>query len=69
MVNMDEGEAMSNKIADVLGGKTTEDVKWHYELLVVDVDAIMVGGCRCPCMPMAGIPRREAPTLRRATVG
>uniref|UniRef100_A0A453DFV9 Myb-like domain-containing protein n=1 Tax=Aegilops tauschii subsp. strangulata TaxID=200361 RepID=A0A453DFV9_AEGTS len=39
-VDEEEGEAMWDKIADAVEGKTPEEVRRHYELLVEDVDGI-----------------------------
>ncbi|KAM3391315.1 hypothetical protein ACQJBY_012781 [Aegilops geniculata] len=48
LVDLGEGEAVWNKIADAVGGKTAEEIKRHYELLVADVDAIEAGWVPLP---------------------
>lgn len=51
-VEEEEGEAMWDKIADAVEGKTPEEVRRHYELLVEDVDGIEAG--RVPLLVYAG---------------
>ncbi|KAF7012293.1 hypothetical protein CFC21_026502 [Triticum aestivum] len=51
-VDEEEGEAMWDKIADAVEGKTPEEVRRHYELLVEDVDGIEAG--RVPLLVYAG---------------
>lgn len=51
-VEEEEGEAMWDQIADAVEGKTPEEVRRHYELLVEDVDGIEAG--RVPLLVYAG---------------
>ncbi|VAH38875.1 unnamed protein product [Triticum turgidum subsp. durum] len=56
LVDLGEGEAVWNKIADAVGGKTAEEIKRHYELLVADVDAIEAGRVPLPVYTDGGSP-------------
>ncbi|EMS57437.1 Transcription factor MYB1R1 [Triticum urartu] len=56
LVDLGEGEAVWNKIADAAGGKTAEEIKRHYELLVADVDAIEAGRVPLPVYTDGGSP-------------
>ncbi|KAG8043926.1 hypothetical protein GUJ93_ZPchr0458g22774 [Zizania palustris] len=48
----EEGDGMWEKIAEVVEGKTPDEVRRHYELLVEDVDGIEAG--RVPLLVYAG---------------
>ncbi|GJN01324.1 hypothetical protein PR202_ga18583 [Eleusine coracana subsp. coracana] len=48
----DDGEDRWEKIAELVEGKTAEEVRRHYELLVEDIDGIEAG--RVPLMTYAG---------------
>lgn len=56
LVDLGEGEAVWNKIADAVWGKTAEEIKRHYELLVADVDAIEAGRVPLPVYTDGGSP-------------
>ncbi|CAH8344873.1 unnamed protein product [Eruca vesicaria subsp. sativa] len=53
-----------HNVAQVVGGKTTEEVKRHYELLVQDINSIEKGHVPFPNYNTSGRPIKEEKRMR-----